>query len=60
MKSFNVNEYIRKKYRQFMIRVDREKDPDIIQKLESVDNVTAYVRDLVSGDIKDGEKTKQI
>ena len=52
MKTFDSAGYIRKKYRQFMIRVDRDKDPDIIQKLESVDNLTGYIRSLVYDDVR--------
>lgn len=60
MKTFDAAGYIRKKYRQFMIRIDRDKDPDVIQKLESEQNVTAYLRDLVKEDLNNGEEKKPI
>lgn len=60
MKTFDAAGYIRKKYRQFMIRIDRDKDPDVIQKLEAEQNVTAYLRDLVKEDLNNGEEKKQV
>lgn len=60
MKNFDSNGYIRKTYRQYMIRIDRKKDPDIIQKLEAVENITAYLRDLVREDLKRGKEKKQV
>ena len=60
MKTFDSSGYIRKKYRQFMIRIDREKDPDVIQKLETEQNLTAYLRDLVKEDLDNGEEKKPV
>ena len=60
MKTFDSSGYIRKKYRQFMIRIDREKDPDVIQKLETEQNLTAYLRDLVNEDLDNGEEKKPV
>lgn len=60
MKNFNPNTYIKDNYRQFLVKIDKEKYPHIIQKLEDVVNITAYVRDLVNEDLRNGEKTKQI
>lgn len=37
--------------RYFQFRVNREKFPDVIDKLESVPNLSEYIRDLVSADI---------
>lgn len=60
MKNFDQNAYNREKYRAFIIRVDRVKDPDVIQRLEASGNVSAYVRDLVKGALKDGNEKKQV
>ena len=60
MKTFDSSGYIRKKYRQFMIRIDREKDPDVIQKLETEQNLTAYLRDLVKEDLNNGKEKERI
>lgn len=60
MKTFNPSEYVRKKYRQIVLKLDREKDADIIQKLESVSNITAYARDLIVEDLKHGKETEQV
>ena len=60
MKTFDSSGYIRKKYRQFMIRIDREKDPDVIQKLETEQNLTAYLRDLVKEDLNNGKEKERL
>ena len=60
MKNFDPNGYIRKTYRQYVIRIDRKKDPDIIQKLEAVGNITAYLRDLVREDLKHGKEKERL
>lgn len=60
MKTFDSTGYIRKKYRQFMIRIDREKDPDVIQKLETEQNLTAYLRDLVKEDLNNGKEKERL
>ena len=53
MKKFNVTDYNREKYRAYLVRVDRAKDPDVIERMESMDNLSAYVRDLVRADISE-------
>lgn len=65
MKNFNASEYIRAKYRQIVLKLDKEKDQAIINKLEEQDSMTAYVRYLISKDliIKDtnnGEEAEQV
>lgn len=61
MGKFNFTAYNREKYRSFMVRVDREKHPQIIERLEQVENVSGYVRELVEKDIKEnGEEKKRI
>ena len=65
MKTFNVNEYIRQKYKQIVLKLDRQKDANIIQHLEDQRNVTAYVRYLISKDLiteetHNGEEAEQV
>ena len=65
MKTFNVNEYIRQKYKQIVLKLDRQKDAKIIQHLEDQRNVTAYVRYLISKDLiteetHNGEEAEQV
>ena len=65
MKTFNVNEYIRQKYKQIVLKLDRQKDAKIIQHLDDQQNVTAYVRYLISKDLiieetHNGEEAEQV
>lgn len=60
MKSFNANEYIKQKYRQIVLKLDRQKDAGIIQHLADQKNITAYVRDLISEDLDHGDKAEQV
>ena len=60
MKTFNVNEYIKQKYRQIVLKFDRQKDADIIRHLDDQKNVTQYVRDLISEDLNNGGKAEQV
>lgn len=60
MKHFNASDYIREKYRQIVLKLDKEKDKEIIGKLEQQDSMTAYVRDLIIEDIKHGEKSERL
>lgn len=60
MKHFNASEYIREKYRQIVLKLDREKDKEIIGKLEQQDSMTAYVRDLINEDLKHVEKSERL
>lgn len=60
MKNFDQYAYNREKYRTFIIRVDRVKDPDVIQRLEASGNVSAFVRDLVKGALNDGNEKKEV
>ena len=65
MKTFNVNEYIKQKYKQIVLKLDRQKDAKIIRHLEDQRNVTAYVRYLISKDLiteetHNGEEAEQI
>ena len=60
MKHFNASEYIREKYRQIVLKLDKEKDKEIIGKLEQQDSMTAYVRDLINEDLKHGENSERL
>ena len=60
MKTFNPTEYIRKKYRQIVLKLDKEKDQKIINKLEEQESMTAYVRGLINEDLNNGEETKRL
>lgn len=46
-----VVKYIREKTRRFTIQLNRQTDADIIAHLESVGNVTAYIKGLVAEDM---------
>ena len=39
------------KYKNIFIKVNRETEADIVEKLESVDNVQGYVKGLIRSDI---------
>ena len=51
MKSFNSSDYIRKKYRQFTLKMDKEKDQVVISRLNRQGNITEYVRELIIRDL---------
>ena len=51
MKSFNSTDYIRKKYRQFTLKMDKEKDQVVISRLNRQANITEYVRELIIRDL---------
>ena len=60
MKHFNASDYIREKYRQFVLKLDKEKDKEIITKLEEQNSMTAYVRDLIKEDLQHVEKSERL
>ena len=45
-------EYVKATYRQFIVKVNRNTDPDMVAWLESMDNVQVYLRELVRKDMK--------
>ena len=51
MKNFNSSDYIRKKYRQFTLKMDKEKDQVVISRLNRQGNITEYVRELIIRDL---------
>ncbi len=60
MKHFNASDYIREKYRQIVLKLDKKKDQQVIAKLEEQDSMTAYVRELINEDLKHGEKQERL
>ena len=60
MRHFNASEYIREKYRQIVLKLDKEKDQKVIAKLEEQDSMTAYVRELINEDLKHVEKSERL
>ncbi len=60
MKTFNPTEYIRTKYRQIVLKLDKEKDQKIINKLEEQESMTAYVRGLINEDLNNGEEKERL
>ena len=60
MKTFNPTEYIRTKYRQIVLKLDKEKDQRIINKLEEQESMTAYVRGLINEDLNHGEEKERL
>ena len=54
------SEYIRKKYKQIVCKFERVKDEPIINHLESMKNITDYIRTLINEDLKHGKETEQI
>ena len=51
---FNPSAYIAGKYRTFLIRIDREADPELIEHLEAQENFSAYLRRLIHKDMLTG------
>lgn len=46
-----VVKYIKEHCRRFVIQLNKEADADMIAHLESVGNVTAYIKGLVAEDM---------
>ena len=49
-------EYIRNVQRQFMLKVNRRLDPDMVEWLESKDNVQAYLKELIRKDMESSKR----
>ena len=45
-------DYIKQNQRQFMLKVNRKVDPDMVAWLESQENVQAYLKDLIRADME--------
>lgn len=46
-----MNDWARDKKQSFSMKLDREQDKEVIDKLYSVNNITDYVRQLILRDI---------
>lgn len=50
------NRYKKENYRNLMLRVSKKYEADVIEKLESVDNIRQYVIRLIREDIEREKK----
>ena len=48
--------YVKENLRQFMLKVNRKLDPDMVEWLESKDNVQAYLKELIRKDMESNRK----
>ena len=48
-------DYVRQNQRQFMLKVNRKIDPDMVDWLESKENVQAYLKELIRADMTKGQ-----
>lgn len=44
----------KKEFRNIHLKLSRTYDSDIVQKLDSIDNIQGYIKDLIRKDIEDG------
>lgn len=44
--------YLKKAYQRYTIRVRKDDEKDIIDKLESVESINRYVKELIKADMK--------
>ena len=44
--------YVKANIRQFMLKVNRKLDPEMVDFLESKDNVQAYLKELIKADME--------
>lgn len=51
-----VSRYYKTRYRTFVIRLSYDKDRDLVEQLEKVDNVTDYIRSLLKKENLNNEK----
>ncbi len=52
------NEYIKKNQRQFMLKVNRIHEPEIIEWLESKDSVQTYLKELIRKDMQQNQSNR--
>ena len=45
-------EYVKKNQRQFMLKVNRIHEPEMVEWLESKDSIQAYLKELIRKDMK--------
>ena len=51
-----VKKYQKKNTKSFSVRFNKNTEPEIVDKLESQENVTNYVRSLIKEDLKKEKK----
>ena len=54
-KAYNI-EYIRNYQRQFMLKVNRKTEPEMVEWLESQESVQTYLKQLIQEDMKRKKK----
>ena len=50
-----VARYVAKTYKRVTIKLRKDRDIDIINKLESVENINQYIKDLILKDIENNK-----
>lgn len=50
-----IDKYDKAHTRQFKLKLNIKTDADVIERLEAVDNVQGYIKELIRNDIKTGE-----
>lgn len=50
-------DYIKQNQRQFMLKVNRIHDPEMIEWLESKGNVSGYLKELIRKDMENSTRT---
>ena len=50
-KNQNKNQYKNKTYKEYMLRLNKNTDADIIEKIENVESKRNYIIDLIRKDI---------
>ena len=50
-------DYIKQYQRQFLLRVNRKLEPDMVTWLESKDNVQAYLKELIRKDMEESKSS---
>ena len=48
--------YVKENIRQFMLKVNRKLDPEMVEWLENKENVQAYLKDLIRKDMESSKK----
>ena len=54
-RQYNID-YVKSNIRQFMVKVSRVHEPEMIEWLESKDSIQSYIRELIRADM---EKQKE-
>ena len=50
--------YVKQNQRQFMLKVNRIHNPEMVEWLESKDNVQAYLKELIQRDMDEQKKSR--